>query len=70
MSLMIGPDIYFKLDGVGTVDNRPSTDKLNHFVRKKHVTCEMWHVTHNMWHVTRDMLHVVWGEYSLKNSAP
>ena len=24
-----------KLDGVGPVDNRPSTDKLQHFVRKK-----------------------------------
>ena len=25
----------FKLDGVGPVDNRPSTDKLHHFVKKK-----------------------------------
>ena len=25
----------YKLDGVGPVDNRPSTDKLHHFVRKK-----------------------------------
>ena len=24
-----------KLDGVGPVDNRPSTDKLHYFVRKK-----------------------------------
>ena len=24
-----------KLDGVGPVDNRPSTDKLHHFVQKK-----------------------------------
>ena len=24
-----------KLDGVGPVDNRPSTDKLHHFVRKE-----------------------------------
>ena len=24
-----------KLDGVGPVDNRPSTDKLHHFVEKK-----------------------------------
>ena len=24
-----------KLDGLGPVDNRPSTDKLHHFVRKK-----------------------------------
>ena len=28
--------LYLKeLDGVGPVDNRPSTDKLHHFVRKK-----------------------------------
>ena len=26
---------YVKLDGVGPVDNRPSIDKLNHFVKKK-----------------------------------
>ena len=25
----------WKLDGVGPVDNRPSSDKLHHFVRKK-----------------------------------
>ena len=44
-----------KLDGVGPVDNRPSTNKLYHFVRKKEEknknqnkkieTCDMWHVT-------------------------
>ena len=27
--------IIFKLDGVGPVDNRPSTVKLHHFVRKR-----------------------------------
>ena len=46
-----------KLDGVGPVDNRPSSNKLHHFVRKKsdmwHVTPDMWHVTRYMWHVTR-----------------
>ena len=26
-----------KLDGVGPVDNRPSTDKLHHFVKKKKI---------------------------------
>ena len=38
-----------KLDGVGPVDNRPSTNKLQHFVLKKekeksdmlHLTCDM-----------------------------
>ena len=45
-----------KLDGVGPVENRPSTDKLHHFVKKKekiHVTYHTWHVTRDMWHVTR-----------------
>ena len=30
-----GVDAYQKLDGVGPVDNRPSADKLHHFVKKK-----------------------------------
>ena len=34
-----------KLDGVGPVDNRPSTDKLHHFVPPRKVTCDMWQVT-------------------------
>jgi hypothetical protein len=51
----------WKLDGVGPVDNRPSTNKLHHFVHKKkcdmwHMTCDMWHVTRDMWHMTCDML--------------
>ena len=70
-----------KLDGIGPIDNRPSTDKLHHFVQKKkymwHVTCDTWHMTRDMWHMTRDTWHVthdtwlVWGgEHSLKISAP
>ena len=57
-----------KLDGVGPVDNRPSTFKLHHFVQKKkkkeeeekiwHLTFDMWHVTCNTWHVTHDMWHM------------
>ena len=48
-----------KVDGVGLVDNRPSTDTLHPFVKKNmliathdmwHVTCDTWHVT--LWHVT------------------
>ena len=27
--------ISFKLDGVGSIDNRPSTDKLHHIVKKQ-----------------------------------
>ena len=37
-----------KLDRVGPVDNRPSTDKLHHFVHKRYkikiMTCDMGHV--------------------------
>ena len=57
--------LQHKLDGVGPVDNRASTDKLHHFVRKKKtkkrkkMTCDMWHVTHDIWHVTHDTWHVV-----------
>ena len=71
-----------KLDGVGPVDNRPSTDKLHHFVQRKkerkklHVTRDMWqvtpdtwHVTCDTWHVTCDMWHIWGGEHSLKISA-
>ena len=32
--------LHFKLDGVGPVDNRPSTDKLHHFAHQKNVTCD------------------------------
>ena len=62
-----------KLDGVGPVDNRPSTDKLHHCEKKIicdmwHVTCDMWHVTHDTWHVvTRDTWRV-WGVNSLPSS--
>ena len=63
--------VLCKLDGVGPVDNRPSTDKLHHFVQINY----MWHVTHDTWHLTRDMGHVtcdmLWGgEHSLQISAP
>ena len=39
--IMVDIDIH-KLDGVGPVDNRPSTNKLQHFVKKKEkkVTCD------------------------------
>ena len=39
-----------KLDGVGPVDNRPSTDKLHHFVKKKYI-----YIKNYMRHLTRDM---------------
>ena len=38
---------YNKPDRVGPVDNRPSTDKLNHFVKKK--KCDLWHMTCGLW---------------------
>ena len=33
--LMLGAIIQYKVDGVGPIDNRPSTEKLHHFVTKK-----------------------------------
>ena len=41
------------LDGVGPVHDRPSTDKLHHFVKTKqkiklHVTRDIRYVTHDM----------------------
>ena len=56
-----------ELDGVGPVDNRPSTNKLHQIVQKKknvtcdtwHVTCDTWHMTRGTWHVTHDMLGVM-----------
>ena len=50
-----------ELDGVGPVDNRPSTDQIHKFEEKKEkkyiiiVTCDMLHVTCDMRHMTRDM---------------
>jgi hypothetical protein len=43
---------HVKLDGVGPVDNRPSTDKLHHFVRIKEE--EKKRRKKDMQHVTRD----------------
>ena len=42
------------LDRVGPVDNRPSTDQLQNFVKnkeeeEKHVKCDMSHVTRYKW---------------------
>ena len=37
-----------KLDGVGPVDNRPSTDKLHHFVQKKKKRKKKVNVTRDM----------------------
>ena len=50
---------HMKLDGVDPIDNRPSTDKLHHFVQiKKNVTCDTCHGTCDTWHVTCDMWHM------------
>ena len=59
-------DTYNKLDGVGPVDNRPFTDKLHHFVRKKKDLKKnyMWHITCDT-HMTCDMWHVVGGSDQL-----
>ena len=55
-----------KLDRVGPVDNRSSTAKLHHFVRKK----EEKKITCDTWHVICDTLDFLGGEHSLKISAP
>ena len=34
------------------------------------VAYDMWHMTHDTWYVTSGMWHVLWGEHSLKISAP
>ena len=39
-NLSLAEFTYTKLAGVGPVDNRPSTDKLHQFVKKKNVTCD------------------------------
>ena len=43
-----------KLDGVGPVDNRPSTDYLHQFVKKRKKRKKMWHMTRDTWHMTHD----------------
>ena len=64
MQLQVLYIYFFLLDGSGPVDNRPSPDKLHHFVwrkkekRKEKMTCDTWHVIRDTWHVTRDMWHV------------
>ena len=63
---------FVKLDGVGPVDTKPSTNNLHHLCKKKkikikklhvtrdtwHVTCNTWHGTCDTWHMTHDMWHV------------
>ena len=45
---------------VGPVGNRPSTDKLHHFVqkRRRRKNCGMWLMTFDTWNVTLDMWHM------------
>ena len=62
-----------KLDGVGPVDDRPSSsDKLHTLVKSdmSHITRDMSHLKFATWHVTRDMWHMVGAEHSLKMSGP
>ena len=42
-----------KLYGVGPINNRPSTNYLQHFAFKK--KCVICHLTHATWHYTCDM---------------
>ena len=45
-----------KLDGVGLVDNRTSTNwlqkNMTHDPGTQHLTCDTWHMICDMWHVT------------------
>ena len=57
-----------KLDGVGPVDNIPSTNCLHYFdqfllrilfiikkmFKKNIFTCDRWHMTDDRWHMTHD----------------
>ena len=52
------------------VDDKPSTNKLHHFVQKKKKKKKMWHMTCDTLHMTCDSWHVWGGEHSLKISAP
>ena len=46
-------ELINELDGVGPVDNRPSTNKLHHFVeeeeKREEKNCDMWQVTSDRW---------------------
>ena len=55
--------LLYKLDGVGPVDNRPSPDKLHHFVKntQKNMTPDTWHMTPDTWNLTYDTWHVTHG---------
>ena len=50
LRLFVGALTSKKLDGVGPVDNRPSTNKVHQIVRKKEEekNCDMRHVTRDM----------------------
>ena len=50
--------VLLKLDGVGPIDNRHSTNKFHHCFKRQKNTHDMWHVTRHMWHMTRGMWHV------------
>ena len=63
----------------GPVDNRPSPNKLQHFVKRKekkkksdnwHLTPDTWHLTPDTWHMTHDMWHMVGGNILSKVQLP
>ena len=53
-----------KLDGVGPVDNRPSSEELLHLVQYIYL------YLYDRGHVTFDMWHMEGGEHSLKILGP
>ena len=67
------PRLVYKLDGLGPIDNRHSTNWPRHWYflcDTWYVICDMWQVTCDMWHVMCDKRHVVGSEHSVKISAP
>ena len=66
----------YTLDGVGPVDNRPSSDLLNQIVKKENIyiffcfvlfcfTCVSCHVICDTWHVTCDTGHLTYDTWHM-----
>ena len=60
-------DNTLKLDGMGPIDKRPSTDKLHHFdffVEEK--KCDTWHPPPDTWHLTPETWQLIANTWHLK----
>ena len=65
LCVQIVAQVQKKIDGVSPINNRPSTEKLQHSVLKKRkrkkVKCDMWHGIRDMWHLTCETWYVAGG---------